>query len=380
MLSRAFIRSIPIPRASIPHTYPVSLKCFHSGQWRRRLTSSSPVDSKRDTSHSLENTEFQSLFISHQYRNAGMNSGNNNVCVYFHEAIPLVLGCAYRAPKRPMLNSTINRIISWETRSYFSSKPEDSQNTPPSDNSSSTSDKFTFDKADTHAKDQTLADLTQGIPSTLDYEANRKNLDLSQYLMKPEESSLDDESRGRGSLPASAYITSLEKKRLKVANYLYGIFFFLSLLGTLYLGRNWGTDEEEKAHPQTPSGWSFGSIWKRARARISDKLNYYQEPAFRELLPDVQPLFERPYTLVLELEDLLICSEWSREHGWRLAKRPGVDYFLRYLSQYYELVLFTTQPSHLAEPIIRKLDPYHIIMWPLFREATLYENGEYTKV
>jgi hypothetical protein len=26
------------------------------------------------------------------------------------------------------------------------------------------------------------------------------------------------------------------------------------------------------------------------------------------------------------------------------------------------------------------LDPYHIVTWPLFREATLYENGEYIKV
>jgi import inner membrane translocase subunit TIM50 len=80
------------------------------------------------------------------------------------------------------------------------------------------------------------------------------------------------------------------------------------------------------------------------------------------------------------MEDLLIHSEWSREHGWRMAKRPGVDYFLRYLSQYYELVIFTSQPWAVAEPVIRKLDPFHIVTWPLFREATLYEKGEYIKV
>ena len=63
-----------------------------------------------------------------------------------------------------------------------------------------------------------------------------------------------------------------------------------------------------------------------------------------------------------------------------MAKRPGVDYFLRYLSQYYELVLFTSVPSMIADPVIRKLDPFRIIVWPLFREATLYKNGEYIKV
>ena len=70
----------------------------------------------------------------------------------------------------------------------------------------------------------------------------------------------------------------------------------------------------------------------------------------------------------------------SREHGWRLAKRPGVDYFLRYLQQYYELVIFTSLPSYIADPMIKKLDPYHIVLWPLFREATRYQNGEYVKV
>ena len=33
----------------------------------------------------------------------------------------------------------------------------------------------------------------------------------------------------------------------------------------------------------------------------------------------------------------------QRQHGWRTAKRPGVDYFIAYLSQFYEIVIFTTQ-------------------------------------
>ena len=60
--------------------------------------------------------------------------------------------------------------------------------------------------------------------------------------------------------------------------------------------------------------------------------------------------------------------------------RPGMDYFIRYLSQYYELVIFTSLPMQVADPVIKKLDPFHIVMWPLFREATRYEKGEYIKV
>jgi mitochondrial import inner membrane translocase subunit TIM50 len=116
------------------------------------------------------------------------------------------------------------------------------------------------------------------------------------------------------------------------------------------------------------------------KARLAATLDYYNEPAFPTLLPKHDPNLQPPMTLVLSLEDLLIHQEWTRERGWRIAKRPGVDYFLRYLSQYYELVLFTTQPSSMADQVIRKLDPYRIIQWPLFREATLYKDGGYVKV
>ena len=57
-----------------------------------------------------------------------------------------------------------------------------------------------------------------------------------------------------------------------------------------------------------------------------------------------------------------------------------MDYFIRYLSQYYELVLFTSVPFATGEPLVRKLDPFRFIMWPLYREATKFEEGEIVKV
>ena len=229
---------------------------------------------------------------------------------------------------------------------------------------------------------QPLPDLTQGIPSTIEFEMNENAKRNPLNLTEAEEPSQTSSGggRGKGELPASAYISSSERKRLRFANYMYASFVALVATGYIYLGRNWEEEEEERAHPDAPSGWAFGLMWHRAKARLGDQLNYYSEPAFPKLLPNPDPIFERPYTLVLSLEDLLIHSEWSREHGWRMAKRPGVDYFLRYLSQYYELVIFTSQPWAVADPVIRKLDPYHIVTWPLFREATLYEKGEYIKV
>ena len=230
---------------------------------------------------------------------------------------------------------------------------------------------------------QPLPDLTQGIPPTLagELEARSKRrgpaaLNLTEDPARAPAGDGD----GGGDIPKNAYISSLERRRNRIANLAFAIFLGLAVSGTIYLGRNWATESEEKEHPDAPSGWGFGLFFSRIKARTFDITSYYKDPAFQKLLPDEDPQLRQPYTLVLSLEDLLVHSEWSREHGWRVAKRPGVDYFLRYLNQYYELVLFTSVPSMMADQVLRKLDPYRIIRWPLFREATRYEDGEYVKV
>lgn len=228
-----------------------------------------------------------------------------------------------------------------------------------------------------------LPDLTRGIPSTLDSEmaeaASAARAD-SKGLKIAEDPLQSAGGREGGDLPKTEYISSIERRKSRVAKYMYAGFLGMSIVGTIYLGRNWDTEEEERKHPEAPSGWGFGLFYNRASARLRDILDYYNEPSFTRLLPDPDPAWARPYTLVLSLEDLLVHSEWTRENGWRTAKRPGVDYFLRYLNQYYELVIFTSVPSMIGEPIIRRLDPFRVVMWPLFREATRFKQGQYIKV
>ncbi|KAI1819886.1 NIF-domain-containing protein [Xylaria intraflava] len=226
-----------------------------------------------------------------------------------------------------------------------------------------------------------LPDLTQGIPSTLEYETSSATKKSGLSSVPDAEKTTETEGgggRARGELPASAYMSSTEKRRAQFANRMYVAVLVGSILGLAYLGREWD-EQEASVHKDIPSGWTPALWWKRAMARLTDVTDYYREPAFEKLLPDPHPMFERPYTLCISLEDMLVHSEWSREHGWRVAKRPGVDYFLRYLSQYYELVLFTSVPFAMGEPIVRKLDPFQFIVWPLFREATKYKDGEIVK-
>jgi mitochondrial import inner membrane translocase subunit TIM50 len=238
--------------------------------------------------------------------------------------------------------------------------------------------------------EQPLPDLTKGIPSTLDAELKQArsreeqppaSLNITEDPAEPISSAGGGGRSGDG-LPKNAYISSNERKKNALIKYTYLVVAGALVGWTVYLGRNWESDEEEKRHPNAPSGWGLVLFYGRVKARMASTLDYYNEPAFPKLLPDEEadPNLRAPFTLVLSLEDLLVHQEWSRESGWRIAKRPGVDYFIRYLSQYYELVLFTSQPSFIGDSVLRKLDPYRIIRWPLFREATLYKNGEYVKV
>jgi mitochondrial import inner membrane translocase subunit TIM50 len=239
--------------------------------------------------------------------------------------------------------------------------------------------------------DTPLPDLRQGIPSTFAAEYLKQEPGKEESAEKRHELDITDQDAetegtkssrrgGRGETPRSAYETSIDKRRAAVARYFYMLWAASMIGGTVYYGRNWDTDEEERAHPDAPSGWGAMLMYNRVKTRVSEYLGYYTEPTFPKLLPIVKDQNIPPYTLVISLEDMLVHSEWSRDHGWRTAKRPGVDFFLLYLSQYYELCLFTTVQSAMGDPIVRKLDPFHVIMWPLFREATRYENGDYVKV
>ena len=265
----------------------------------------------------------------------------------------------------------------------FQTPPTD-QNTTPQDTSPSAIDPAEIRRREEAAEEAPqipLHDLTKGIPSTLDAELRHASEKANSLSLNTTEPSSSRSGGGRERpLPASAYLTSGDRRRERLMSYMFGGLLALLITSPVFLGRNWETEEEEKSHPDAPNGWGIQLFIARFRARLGSTMDYYNEPTFPKLLPDPDPQWEKPYTLVLSMQDLLLHEDWTRETGWRVAKRPGVDYFVRYLSQYYELVLFTSVPSMIAEPRWRSLDPFRIIAWPLFREATRYKNGQYIKV
>ncbi|ORX58537.1 hypothetical protein BCR36DRAFT_276372 [Piromyces finnis] len=99
--------------------------------------------------------------------------------------------------------------------------------------------------------------------------------------------------------------------------------------------------------------------------------------------------------LVLDLDETLIhsTSRGSRKHDYMIEvlldkhiclyyvyKRPYVDSFLKKVSEWYKVVVFTASLKEYADPVIDYLDPEKkIFSKRYFRESCQFRNGIYMK-
>ena len=100
--------------------------------------------------------------------------------------------------------------------------------------------------------------------------------------------------------------------------------------------------------------------------------------AVDKLLPDHPPHLVGAKTLVLDLEDTLIHQTWHRKYGWRTLKRPGLDRFIDYMSQFYEIVIFGEAPGATAELLVQQMDPGQRCI-PLYGESCSRIDGKPVK-
>lgn len=188
-----------------------------------------------------------------------------------------------------------------------------------------------------------------------------------------------EEAQRTGAMSSKEYRTVSERTRRSRTRISLALLFLAFGANAVYMGREW--EEEELKIKKMKIEDAPSTRWGRMKARLTGIVDVFVEPAWPELLPPpYPPPYQKPYTLLLSVDDLLVTSQWDREHGWRTAKRPGVDYFLAYMSQFYEIVVFTTQPGYTVDPILDKLDRYHLyLMYRLYREATRFADGKIVK-
>jgi import inner membrane translocase subunit TIM50 len=113
------------------------------------------------------------------------------------------------------------------------------------------------------------------------------------------------------------------------------------------------------------------------RRSSEEQVKGFTEPSSEKLLPDLHPAEQHVFTLVLDLNETLLYSDWKRERGWRTFKRPGVEDFLEHLAQFYEIIVYSDQLNMYVDPTVDRLDPKHCIRYRLSRAATKYQNGKH---
>eukprot|EP00051_Salpingoeca_urceolata_P010153 m.123748 g.123748 ORF g.123748 m.123748 type:complete len:388 (+) comp16600_c0_seq5:1250-2413(+) len=158
--------------------------------------------------------------------------------------------------------------------------------------------------------------------------------------------------------------------------------------GLLYLGRPFDDNDtlgvkSELVNGQDPVPLQY---LQRIQARSSHALGQHTsyDRSKGPLLPPPLPDYvakASDFVLVLDLEDTLVHSEWTPEHGWRTMKRPGVEFFLEYVATrlFGEVVVFSDKNVMDTTGVIEKMDPHQYVLYRLFKGHQVLEDGDHVK-
>ena len=84
------------------------------------------------------------------------------------------------------------------------------------------------------------------------------------------------------------------------------------------------------------------------------------------------------YTLVLDLDETLV-HYIEEENSAYVQVRPYADYFLKELSKFFEIVLFTAAEEDYTDIVLKELNKNKYITHILCRKYTELNNGSYIK-
>jgi len=148
----------------------------------------------------------------------------------------------------------------------------------------------------------------------------------------------------------------------------------------------WGPPELDKEGNEIVDEFTSLPTWQAYFRRTLNEANLFkkmiEQPTAERLLPDTlrEPYHQPPYTLVMEMKDILVHPDWTLNTGWRFKKRPGLDYLLQHAGPpLFEIVIYTKEQGMTAFPIITSLDPQGFISYRLFKDSTLYTKGHHVK-
>lgn len=228
---------------------------------------------------------------------------------------------------------------------------------------------------------------------TLQYaaEEKRKPTTILSTLMQNKENEEQNQKIGAANSPSDESKNEDEEAKkqkesawraMKYTFIAFGVSF--SALGS-YLVYELGKPPTDPEGRVMYDEYSQMPAFKQYMLRAIRELDYYKrmirEPSRDKLLPDPLqfPYYQPPYTLVLELTDILVHPDWTYQTGWRFKKRPGLDHFLESINGLFEVVVYTAEQGMTVFPLIEALDPRNVISYKLVRDATHFVDGHHVK-
>lgn len=97
----------------------------------------------------------------------------------------------------------------------------------------------------------------------------------------------------------------------------------------------------------------------------------------KPLLPEIRS--DREYTLVLDLDETLIHFEENSDGTSQFLLRPYAQNFIKEVSKYFEVVIFTAALKDYADYILDRLDTEKAITHRLYRNNCTFSDNVYQK-
>jgi import inner membrane translocase subunit TIM50 len=111
------------------------------------------------------------------------------------------------------------------------------------------------------------------------------------------------------------------------------------------------------------------NLWLRYFGWFSDDILYHPSP---------RPLTGTK-TLVLDLDATLIHTVSPMKSGDFVMKRPGLNSFLTYAAENFEMFIYTYAERAYAEPVVRMIAPFLPASHVLYRDSCFLRNGRVYK-
>ena len=105
------------------------------------------------------------------------------------------------------------------------------------------------------------------------------------------------------------------------------------------------------------------------KEQLNIENNIYNNEIPKEpFLKPINPKYK--YTLVLDLDETLVHYISDNESAY-IQIRPGAENFLKELSEFYEIVIFTAALQTYADLVIEGIDPDGVVSYRLYRQHTI---------